>query len=94
MQIVEVFLPLDTGRGRPIEPEIIEEIIDGLAVRFGGATAFTRAPADGLWKQDAAIQKDRIIVIEIMVDEIEDAWWKDYRAQLEAVFEQEEVLIR
>ncbi|MCO6406535.1 hypothetical protein GTW10_24005, partial [Aurantimonas endophytica] len=42
----------------------------------------------------AAIQKDRIIVIEIMVDEIEDAWWKDYRAQLEAVFEQEEVLIR
>ncbi|MCO6406533.1 hypothetical protein GTW10_23995, partial [Aurantimonas endophytica] len=94
MQIVEVFLPLDTGRGTPVEPEIIEEIIDGLADRFGGATAFTRAPADGLWKQDAAIQKDRIIVIEIMVDEIEDAWWKDYRAQLEAVFEQEEVLIR
>lgn len=94
MQIVEIFLPLDTGKGLPIEPDVIEGLIGGLADRFGGATAFTRAPAEGLWKQDEAVEKDRIIVIEVMVDELDAAWWRDYRSKLESEFEQEEVLIR
>lgn len=94
MQIVEVFLPLDTGSGIPIEPEIIEGIVGGLADRFGGATAFTRAPADGLWKQGTTMQKDRILIIEVMVSELEEGWWRKYRAKLEREFEQGEVLIR
>lgn len=94
MQLVEVFLPLDTGRGDPVGPEAIERIVGDLAERFGGATAFTRAPADGLWKQGATIQKDRVIIVEVLVEEIDDAWWKAYRGRLEAELAQEEVMIR
>lgn len=94
MEIVEVFLPLQTGSGVAIDPEIIEGIIGGLADRFGGATAFTRAPAEGLWKQNRQIRKDRVIIVEVMVDEIDEAWWRDYRRRLEVEFEQDEVMIR
>jgi hypothetical protein len=94
MQIVEVFMPLETGSGVPVEPEIIEGIVGGLADRFGGATAFTRTPAEGLWDQGDRIQKDRIVIIEVMVEEVNEVWWKDYRGRLEAEFEQDEVLIR
>jgi hypothetical protein len=94
MEIVEVFLPLETGSGVAIDPEIIEGIIGGLADRFGGATAFTRAPAEGLWKQNRQIRKDRVIIVEVMVDEIDEAWWRDYRRRLEVEFEQDEVMIR
>lgn len=94
MQIVEVLLPLDTGSGIPIEPEVIEGIVGGLADRFGGATAFTRAPADGLWKQGTTMQRDRILIIEVMVSELDAEWWRHYREKLEREFEQDEVLIR
>lgn len=94
MEIVEVFLPLETGSGVAVDPEIIEGIIGGLADRFGGATAFTRAPAEGLWKQNRQIRKDRVIIVEVMVDEIDEAWWRDYRRRLEVEFEQDEVMIR
>ena len=43
MQIVELFLPLDMGSGTSIEAEAFEGVVGGLADRFGGATAFTRA---------------------------------------------------
>jgi hypothetical protein len=48
MHIVEVFLPLDIGKGVPVPRETIEDLVAGLADRFGGDTAFTRAPAEGL----------------------------------------------
>lgn len=94
MQTVEVFLPLDTGSCVPIDPGVIEGLIGGLADRFGGATAFTRAPAEGLWKETGSIEKDRIVIIEVMVDELNEAWWKTYRSRLEAEFDQDEVMIR
>lgn len=91
---MEVFLPLETGSGQTIDPEVIKGIINGLADCFGGATAFTRSPADALWKQGSSVEKDRIVIIEVMVREVDDAWWSDYRRRLEEEFEQDEVMIR
>jgi hypothetical protein len=92
--VVEIFLPLDTRTGRPIDLEVIEGIVKGLADRFGGATAYTREPAEGLWKRSMAIERDRIIIVEVLVDEIDEVWWHDYRRKLEGEFEQDKVLIR
>jgi hypothetical protein len=94
MNVIEVFLPLDTGRGEPIPPEVVEGLVAGLTDRFGGATAYTREPAQGLWKRATTIERDRIIVVEIMVEEVDEAWWGDYRQRLEREFEQASVLIR
>ena len=67
-----------------------------LAHKFGGLTAFTRAPAEGVWKEsDAAHPKhDEIVVFEVMTDELDRTWWRDYRRDLERRFRQEEVVIR
>lgn len=94
MQIVEVFLPLDTGSGVPVDTDVIDGIVGGLADRFGGATAFARSPAEGLWKQQSEVQRDRIVIIEVMVEAIDETWWKEYRARLETELEQEQVVIR
>jgi hypothetical protein len=94
MQIIELFLPLDTGSGVAVEVEVIEGIVKGLADRFGGATAFTREPASGLWKRETTIERDRIIVVEVVVDQIDEEWWFSYRKRLEKVLEQERVMVR
>jgi hypothetical protein len=94
MNVVEVFLPLDTGRGEPLPPETIEGLVAGLSDRFGGATAYTREPAEGLWKRATTIERNRIIVVEVMVDEVDEQWWSAYRARLEREFAQDRVLVR
>jgi hypothetical protein len=94
MNIIEIFLPLDTGAGAAVPLETIEGLVAGLADRFGGATAFTREPAEGLWKSATTMQRDRIIIVEVVVEEVDEAWWRDYRTRLEAEFDQEEIMIR
>lgn len=94
MQIVEVFLPLDRGDGSPIEPDLVEGFVAGLADRFGGATAYSRAPADGVWKSESGFKRDRILVIEVMLDAVDQEWWRTYRSRLEAELGQDQILIR
>ena len=94
MQIVEVFLPLDRGDGSPIEPELLEGFVAGLADRFGGATAYSRAPAEGIWKGDDGLERDRVLVVEVMLETLDEEWWSAYRSRLEAELDQEQILIR
>ena len=94
MHIIEVFLPLDTGKGVPVPRQTIEGLVAGLADRFGGATAFTRQPAEGLWKSRTTMQSDRIIVVEVVVETVDAAWWKTYKSRIEKEFDQEQVMIR
>lgn len=95
MFLVELFLPLDRGDGSRIPTRRIEAITGELADRFGGATAFLRSPAKGLWKETADdLTEDRIVIVEVMVDEVDHAWWRSYRTRLEEEFAQEQILIR
>lgn len=94
MVLIEVFLPLEDGDGRDVPRQRIEEIVAELAKRFGGATAFTRSPAKGLWKERAALAEDRIVIVEVMTDEIDPEWWGRYRRALEIELRQERILIR
>ena len=95
MQLVELVLPTNRGDGEPIPPARLEAIVGELADRFGGATAFLRAPATGLWKPEPGkVTEDRIVIIQIMVEDIDEPWWRACRERLEREFQQEEVLIR
>lgn len=94
MNVVEVFVPLLTGAGAPVSRERIHALISDLADRFGGATAFARQPAEGLWKRDGETERDWIVIVEVVVDQLDIEWWADYRRDLEAEFSQEVVLIR
>lgn len=43
----------------------------------------------GIWQEE----HDEIIVAEVMCDELEIDWWRDYRRRMERLFRQDEILI-
>ena len=69
---------------------------DQLTERFGGVTAHTRALARGQWKDDEVSEpvRDDVVVYEVMVEELDRAWWAEYREQLRRAFRQDELLVR
>jgi hypothetical protein len=95
MMCVEILLPLRDNQGSPLPEEPFQRLQQTLTHRFGGLTSFTRSPADGFWK-DAhnAVRTDDIVVFEVMTDELDRDWWRDLRRELEASFQQEEIVIR
>ncbi|NDV89423.1 hypothetical protein GTW51_22505 [Aurantimonas aggregata] len=53
-----------------------------LTGRFGGLTAHTRSPAEGRWKQEGDLTSlDEIVILEVMMPEIDEAWWCNYRCE-------------
>lgn len=94
MPLVQIFLPIADNQGNPFSEEIFKTIFEILTKRFGGITAFTQALADGLWEKGNEVQKDRIMFIEVMTENIEAEWWAKFRNHLETVLKQEEILIR
>lgn len=95
MYLIHLLLPLNDYDGRPHGRELFQAVAGELTERFGGLTAHTRAPAEGLWKEDSSgTSKDEIVIYEVMTDELDEAWWRKYRCGLEARFRQEQVVVR
>ena len=95
MYLVELFLPLRDNDGRAFPQAEFEAVERELTERFGGVTAYPRAPAAGLWKASPReTVADDLLVCEVMVKELDPAWWKAYRERLEHVFQQERIIVR
>jgi hypothetical protein len=95
MFVVEIFLPLHDNHGSPFPPPLYAAVRTELTNRFGGVTAFMRAPALGLWKDDEGVaRRDEIVVFEVLTSALDRVWWQGYRTHLEETFKQEEILIR
>ncbi len=50
MHLVEIFLPLADNDGKRFPQSTFHSVAHALTERFGGVTAYTRAPASGIWK--------------------------------------------
>jgi hypothetical protein len=61
---------------------------------FGGLTAYTRAPAEGLWESGSTVKRDDIVVVEVMVDSLDRKWWEAYRRELAQLFRQDQIVLR
>jgi hypothetical protein len=94
MHLVQLLIPMYDNRGEAFPALHYARLRDELATRFGGLTAYTRAPAHGVWAEDGTPQHDDILVHEVMVEELDRTWWRDYRRELEARFAQDELVIR
>jgi hypothetical protein len=94
MHLVQLLLPLYDNEKRPFAQADLDRVRAELTERFGGVTAFRRAPAEGVWKDGAEVSRDEIIIFEVMVAGLDRAWWAEYRADLEKRFRQEELIIR
>jgi hypothetical protein len=95
LTLIEILLPLNDNAGKPQPKEIFADLRRLLLERFGGLTTFSRSPADGLWSEgDGRVQRDTIIVFEVMADYLDRTWWSALRQRLEAQLGQEKIVVR
>ena len=95
MQLIQILLPLYNNQKEPFAQTVFTQIRQELTEKFGGITAFSRAPATGLWKEnEEKTVEDEIIIYEVMADILDRTWWQSYKESLEKTFRQEGILIR
>lgn len=95
MHLIQIFLPLYDRQGAPIARERFDAVRSELTGLFGGVTAFVRSPALGAWEDDAGrVQRDEVVLVEVMAAQLDHGWWAGYRQELEGRFDQDEVLVR
>jgi hypothetical protein len=86
---------VDDEQGRPYPRAHYEGLVSLLTERFGGMTAYTRAPATGLWESASGERvRDTVVVYEVMAEDLDYDWWAGLRRDLEARFAQDELVIR
>jgi hypothetical protein len=88
--LVAILLPLSGDNGRVD----LKQVRDELTELFGGVTMHINAPAEGVWENEGGVDRDNIIVIEVMTDDLDRRWWAAYREELEHRLDQEEIVIR
>jgi hypothetical protein len=91
---VQLLLPLSYDDGGAIPRRTLAEVRRELTERFGGVTAYGRAPAQGWWRRGERTRRDDIVVVEVMVARVDASWWRRYRRRLERTLRQRELVIR
>ncbi|HEX7336094.1 MAG TPA: hypothetical protein VF252_02705 [Gemmatimonadales bacterium] len=95
MHLVQLLLPVRDESGRPFPRKLYDTLVDELTDRFGGVTAYTRAPASGLWEENSGrTVRDDVVVYEVMANQLDERWWKALRTRLEKAFDQDELVVR
>jgi hypothetical protein len=80
--------------GEPFEQKLFADLRDELAERFGGITAYTRAPVRGVWQEIEQVVRDDLISYEIMIKTLDEKWWREFRESLENRFQQQSIVVR
>ncbi|MCV9943915.1 MULTISPECIES: hypothetical protein [Rhizobium] len=93
MHLIQLFIPAAPQAAIDIE-DIIAMIQREMTERHGGATSYLNSPAKGFWSTSEGTEEDTVIVIEVMVNSLDRAWWRQYRRKLEQLLGQEELLVR
>lgn len=92
--LVQLFLPLRDNADRAFPQSLFNDVRERLVERFGGVTAYTRTPTEGIWAKQRRRVKDDLIIYEVMADTLQRRWWRALRSELEERFKQDKVLIR
>jgi hypothetical protein len=93
--LIQLLLPIYDNDGHPFPHSESQQVRRELTDRFGGVTAYTRAPAEGLWEDaEGRTKRDDVVVFEVMAEELDRSWWNAYAEELARRFEQEELVVR
>ena len=93
MVLIQLLLPAATGgdSGVTALAETRRELVD----RFKGVTAYVRSPAKGLWTApDGHTEADDVVMVEVVTDTFDRAWWRTYSATLARRFAQDTIHVR
>jgi hypothetical protein len=95
MYLVQLLLPLYDNANVRFPRETFDHVRQELTDRFGGVTAFLRSPGEGFWRiAENAINRDDVVIFEVMAEQLDRPWWARYREDLERRFRQIELVIR
>ena len=67
MYLIQLLLPLHDNEKQPFPAEQYNAVRAELAHKFGGVTAYLRAPAKGLWEAHEGINSDEVVLFEIVL---------------------------
>ena len=95
MQLVQILLPVRGPEGHAFPHAEYSRVAEELTEQFGGMTAYTRAPASGLWQEgDGETTRDDIVIYEVMCEDLDREWWTRFRKDLERRFRQQNLIVR
>ncbi|HVZ27209.1 MAG TPA: hypothetical protein VG798_01000 [Rhizomicrobium sp.] len=91
---MQLLLPLFDNDGHAFSDAIMRGIREDLVARFGGITAFSRSPAEGVWSHGGEKVRDDIVLVEVMVETLDQGWWQGFGRTLERTLQQQSIVIR
>ena len=95
MVLIQMLLPTRSSEGTVFPDDLLRQTRKELIDRFGGLTAYTRAPATGVWTSpDGDVEVDSVVMIEVLSKDFDTAWWRSYAETLKERFKQETIHIR
>ena len=95
MVLIQMLLPTRSSEGATFPDELLRRTRKELIEKFGGLTAYTRAPATGVWTSpEGDVEEDSVVMIEVLSEEFDTAWWRACAETLRARFDQETIHIR
>ena len=95
MHLIQILLPTYDNRGQRFDDAVFSKTRAELVERFGGVTAYLRATASGAWiAPDGNVERDEMVMVEVVADELDPGWWQEYLRVLRARFGQDEILAR
>lgn len=93
--LVQLLLPTRDRAGVPFPPASAAQTRIELVEQFGGVTAYLRAAAAGAWiNDDGVLERDEVVMVEVLVESFDREWWRAYARTLAERFEQDEMHIR
>ena len=95
MHLIQILLPRYDARRQPFDEQLFVRTRAELVEQFGGVTAYLRSPAAGAWvTPGGTIERDEVIMVEVVVPDLDRKWWRDYLVVLQTRFDQDEIHAR
>jgi hypothetical protein len=93
--LIQMLLPTKRADGAAFGDDVLGQTRDELIERFGGLTAYMRSPAAGAWTSpEGRVEEDSVVMIEVIADTFNVAWWRPYADKLKQRFAQESIHVR
>ena len=93
--LIQMLLPTRSPEGSAFPDDLLRRTREELVERFGGITAYTRAPATGVWTSpEGDVEVDSVVMIEVVSEDFEKVWWHSHAETLKKRFRQESIHIR
>ena len=94
MYLIQILLPLYDNNKQALEKSLFDKVRDDLKNVFGGITLYRNSPAEGAWSDETETDYDELITAEVIADNLDHAWWQQFKYEMEQTFKQKELMIR